>query len=89
MPARSHAAGGLPAFPGVMMPPRKSLHPDDIVTPGQAARLLRIPGGTVRSLIHRNGIEPLGRIGRWHVYDFNELAAAAQPAREHPRRRAA
>lgn len=57
------------------MPPRATLEPDDLVTPTGAARILRTSPSTVRTWIERNGIEPLGRIGRWPVYDYNEIAA--------------
>jgi hypothetical protein len=66
---------------GVMMPPRPTLEPDDLVTPTKAAELLGVPAATVRSWIHRSEdilgrkIEPLGTVGRWPVYDFNEIAA--------------
>jgi hypothetical protein len=71
------------------MPPRRSLHPDDLVTPGKAAQILGVPGGTLRSWIHRNQVEPLGKIGRWHVYDFNELAVIAATARQNASSQAA
>lgn len=56
------------------MPPRVTLEADDLVTPAGAARILRVPAATVRSWIHRNGIEPLGMLGRWPAYDFNQIA---------------
>ena len=59
--------GGDPPLPGI--------EPDDLVTPKRAAELLGIPVGTVSSWITRYGIEPLGKAGRWHVYDFREIAA--------------
>ena len=69
------AAGGFFVLAEVMMPPRPTLEPDDLVTPAQAARILGVALPTVRSWIHRNGIEPLGTLGRWPAYDFNEIAA--------------
>ena len=57
------------------MPPRPTLEPDDLVTPARAAQLLGVKPGTVRQWILRHGIEPLGALGRWQVYDFNEIAA--------------
>ena len=57
------------------MPPRPGIEPQDVVTPTQAARLLGIPAETVRTWIRRHGIEPLGVIGRWNVYDYREIAA--------------
>ena len=57
------------------MPPRRDMEPDDLVTPARAAGLLGVPAGTVRQWILRNGIEPLGVIGRWPAYDYNEIAA--------------
>ena len=63
-------------FPGaVVVPPLPGIEPDDLVTPKRAAELLGIPVGTVSSWITRYGIEPLGKAGRWHVYDFREIAA--------------
>lgn len=64
-----------------MMPPRPTLEADDLVTPAQAGRLLGVPAGTVRIWIHRSEeilgrkVEPLGRLGRWPAYDYNDLAA--------------
>jgi hypothetical protein len=68
------AAGGFFAL-GATMSPRATLEPDDIVTPGQAAELLDLDPNLVRVWIHRHGIEPLGKLGRWQVYDFNDIAA--------------
>lgn len=59
---------------GVVMPPRPGIEPGDLVTPRQAAELLDIPVGTVSSWINRYGIEPIGRLGRWNVYDYREIA---------------
>jgi len=62
------------------MPPRPGIEPEDIVTPSQAAKLLGdIPASTVRTWIQRYGIEPLGKIGRWNVYDYREFAAIEAP----------
>ena len=57
------------------MPLRLTLEPDDLVTPSQAGRLLGVDPNLVRVWIHRHGIEPLGTVGRWQVYDYNEIAA--------------
>jgi hypothetical protein len=62
-------------MPGVIMPPRPTLEPDDLVTPAQAAALLGVPAGTVWSWIHRYEIRPLGKLGQWNVYDYNDIAA--------------
>ena len=51
------------------------MEPDDLVTPGQAAELLGVPANRVRVWIWRYQIEPLGRVGRWNVYDYREIAA--------------
>lgn len=62
------------------MPLRATLEPDDLVTPTKAAQLLGIPPATMRSLIHRSEdilgrkVEPLGNLGRWPAYDYNDLA---------------
>jgi hypothetical protein len=60
-----------------MMPPRATLHADDLVTPAGAARILGVPASTVRTWIGRNDLEPLGFLGRWPAYDFNEIAVIA------------
>lgn len=74
------------------MTPRPTLEADDLVTPTQAGRLLGIPGGTVRQWILRYHLEPLGTLGRWPAYDYNDIAAVdarlrrkreAQPAALH------
>jgi hypothetical protein len=57
------------------MPPRPGIEPEDIVTPTRAGELLGVPASTVRTWIERYGIEPLGKIGRWNVYDYREIAA--------------
>ena len=69
------AAGGFFVPAGVTMPPRPTLEPDDLVTPARAAALLGVDPNLVRVWIHRHGIEPLGVIGRWPAYDYNEIAA--------------
>jgi Homeodomain-like domain len=61
----------------VTLPPRATLHPDDLVTPAQAGRILGVPASTVRTWIDRYGLENLGHIGRWPVYDYNEIAVIA------------
>ena len=66
---------------GVDVPPRLTLEPDDLVTPAQAGRILGVPASTVRTWIERSEsiigrkIEPLGTLGRWPAYDYNEIAA--------------
>jgi hypothetical protein len=63
------------------MPPRPTLEPGDLVTPSQAASALGVPPNRMRVWIHRAGeilgrqVEPLGTLGRWPAYDFNDLAA--------------
>jgi hypothetical protein len=69
------AAGGFFASAGVSMAPRPTLEPDDLVTPAQAASLLGVDPNLVRVWIHRHGIKPLGTLGRWLVYDYNDIAA--------------
>ena len=83
------AEGGVLAFTGVMMPPRPTLEPDDLMTPSAASVILRVPVNRLRVWIHRSGeilgrkVEPVGHLGRWPAYDFNDLAAldAAMRAR--------
>ena len=76
------AAGGFFALTGVTVPPRPTLEAGDLVTPAQAARLLGVPLPTVRSWIHRSEaiigrkVEPLGTLGRWPAYDYNDIAEA-------------
>jgi hypothetical protein len=59
----------------VIVPPRPSLEPDDLVTPASAALILGVPASTVRTWIDRYGIEPLGVLSRWPAYDYNDIAA--------------
>jgi hypothetical protein len=91
MPADSPAACGFFVCPpGVMMPPRPTLEPDDLVTPTAAAVLLGVPASTVRTWIERNDIRPLGQLGRWPAYDFNDLATVdARLRRKREQREAA
>lgn len=64
------------------MPPLRGIEPDDLVTPTQAADLLGVPASTVRTWIQRYGIERLGFIGRWPVYDYREIAAIEARSRQ-------
>lgn len=63
------------------MPPRPTLEADDLVTPSRFARMAGVAPGTVRVWIHRSRdiigrkVEPLGCLGRWPAYDWNDLAA--------------
>lgn len=64
-----------------MPPPRATLEPEDLVTPGRFAQVTGIPVNRVRVWIHRSEtiigrkVEPLGTLGRWPAYDWNDLAA--------------
>lgn len=75
------AAGGFFVPAEVALPPRLTLEPDDLVTPAQAGRILGVPASTVRTWIDRSEsiigrkVEPLGPLGRWPAYDYNDLAA--------------
>lgn len=51
------------------------MRPADVVTPSQAAKHFGVKAPTLRQWIHRKGVRPLGKIGRYNVYDFAELAA--------------
>jgi hypothetical protein len=68
-------------MPGVIMPPRPTLEADDLVTPTRFGGLVGVPAPTVRSWIYRSEdilgrkVEPLGTLGRWPAYDYNDLAA--------------
>ena len=60
------------------------------MTPAQIGRILGIPASTVSTWIGRYGVEPLGVVGRWQVYDFNAIAAIdAQRRRDREAREAA
>ncbi|GIH70324.1 MerR family transcriptional regulator [Sphaerimonospora thailandensis] len=50
------------------------MQPHDVVTPSKAAAIFGIPAGTLRSWIHRKGIQPLGKIGPYNAYNYQELA---------------
>jgi hypothetical protein len=69
------------------MPPRPTLEPDDLVTPTQFARRTGLSASTVRTWIQRSSqmigrkVEPLGPLGRWPAYDWNDLAALEVAAR--------
>lgn len=64
-----------------MTPPRATLEAGDLVTPTAFARRTGRPASTVRTWIQRSEtiigrkVSPLGDIGRWPVYDWNDLAA--------------
>ncbi|WP_433364114.1 MerR family transcriptional regulator [Streptosporangium sp. CA-115845] len=51
------------------------IDPSEVVTPSQAAERFGVPPGTVRSWISRSDdVRPLGKIGRYNVYDYRDLA---------------
>lgn len=64
------------------MPPRPTLHPDDLVTPARAAQMLGENPSTVRTWIERYEIKSLGKLGRWPAYDYNEIAAVQASRRQ-------
>lgn len=75
-------AGRLFSYAGaVIMPPRRTLEADDLVTPARFGTAVGIPASTVRTWIQRSSgilgrkVEPLGTLGRWPAYDWNDLAA--------------
>lgn len=80
---------------GVNVTPRATLEPDDLVTPARGAGLLGVDPSTMRTWIQRSEdilgrkVEPLGTLGRWPVYDFNDLAALDAEMRRRQRRREA
>jgi hypothetical protein len=69
------------------MAPRPTLDPSDLVTPTKFARQTGLSASTVRTWIQRSGqmigrkVEPLGLLGRWPAYDWNDLAALEAAAR--------
>jgi hypothetical protein len=77
------SAGGVLVFPpGVIMPLRATLEAADLVTPARFAS--QVPGLTanqVSTWIRRSEgilgrkVEPLGRLGPYETYDWNDLAA--------------
>lgn len=73
------------------MPPRPTLEADDLVTPQRFAELTGIPSGRVRVWIHRSleligrKVMPVGQLGRWPAYDFNDLAALEARMRRRPK----
>lgn len=89
------AEGGFLLFAGGVMPPRPTLEADDLVTPAQAARMLGVKLGTVRSWICRSEgiigrkVVPLGKLGRWPAYDYNDIAAVDAALRRKRESRAA
>lgn len=101
VPTRSIAApsltaeGGFLLLAGVTVPPRPTLEADDLVTPAQASRILGVPAGRVRIWIHRSEeilgrkVEPLGQLGRWPAYDYNDIAALDAAMRRKREARAA
>src|SRR6185437_784273 len=87
--------GRLSLCPGVIMPPRATLEPYDLVTPARGAQLLGVDPSTMRTWIQRaeqivgRKVEPLGSLGRWPVYDFNDLAALDAEMRRRQQQRTA
>jgi hypothetical protein len=85
--AREASAGILLSALGVTMPPRATLEAGDLVTPTAFAGQTGVPASTVRVWIHRSErmigrrVEPLGNLGRWPAYDWNDLAALEVAAR--------
>lgn len=78
------------------MPPRPGLEAGDLVTPAQFAE--HVPGlnpNTVSQWIRRaeriigRKVEPLGRLGTYRRYDFNDLAALERAMRNRRLTRAA
>lgn len=75
------------------MPLRATLEPGDLVTPGEASVQLGVPVNRLRVWIHRSleilgrKVEPLGTLGRWPAYDFNDLAALDAEMRRRQRQR--
>lgn len=69
------------------MPPRPTLEAGDLVTPTKFAGQTGLSASTVRTWIQRSPqmigrrVEPLGLLGRWPAYDWNDLAALEVAAR--------
>lgn len=47
--------------------------PLDLLTAAQLAAFLCVKPGTVRVMIHREGIKPVGKMGRANLYDAREF----------------
>lgn len=65
---------GHAAFLGVFMLPSFDIDPSEVVTPTEAAERLDVPASTIRTWISRSDVRPLGKIGRYNVYDYRDLA---------------
>ncbi|MCW2768187.1 MAG: hypothetical protein JWO11_4146 [Nocardioides sp.] len=66
-----------------MFPPGVIMQARDVVTPSEAAAVFGIPAATVRSWIRRKNIRPLGKIGPYNRYDYQELAELERDMRVH------
>jgi hypothetical protein len=77
------------------MPPRRNLDAADLVTPTQFGRQAGIDPNNVRVWIHRSArmigrkVEPLGLLGRWPAYDWNDLAALERASHQKQQKAAA
>ena len=81
------ASAGFSLSRGWWMSPRPTLEPWDLVTPTRFAERTGLSASTVRTWIQRSQqmigrrVEPLGNLGRWPAYDWNDLAALEVAAR--------
>jgi hypothetical protein len=97
MPAdtREAYAGILLFARGVTMPPRPTLDATDLVTPTVFARRTSLCASTVRTWIQRSEqmigrkVEPLGFLGRWPAFDWNDLAALERASHQRQQKAAA
>jgi hypothetical protein len=75
------------------MPPRPTLEPADLVTPARFAAQAGLSAPTVRVWIHRSEriigrkVEPLGHLGPYEAYDWNDLAGLEREMRRRQRLR--
>ena len=79
---------------GDQLPPRATLEPADLVTPTEFAAKAGLSASTVRTWIERaekiigRKVEPLGNLGRWPAFDWNDLAALERTMRQRRQARA-
>lgn len=77
------------------MPPRPNLEATDLVTSARFADTAELPRPRVRKWIERSEqiigrkVEPLGHLGAYETYDWNDLAELERTMRRRRQQRAA